>query len=74
MTMAIYISKIDENCLLMASQNLQNFPQIDDEDHKRISFVSNYINYLPKKFRCLKHVSFMLKSNLIKEASSGLLL
>ena len=57
----------------MVGQELQNFPEIHNEDCKRISLCKNYIENLPTEFTGPKLVSLFLAENEIKELPSGFL-
>ena len=73
--MAIYIGEKEENCLLKAVRDLQNFPTIHNHaDCKRISLLQNDdIQNLPSELPCPKLVSLILSSDSIEEVPSGFL-
>lgn len=70
--MAIYVGEEEENCLFKAGEGLKIFPEIQNEDCKRISVLKNGITNLPNELQCPKLVSLMLSvDNSIEEIPPG---
>jgi disease resistance protein RPS2 len=71
--MAINIGEEEENCVFKACQELENFPEIQNENCKRISVQGNYIKNLPTEFTCPKLVSLFLTTTFISVVPSEFL-